>query len=45
MKLCSDESGIRNFSWAVSRNILMISFSAIVLEDAIRQFITDESVR
>ncbi len=39
-----DHPDIRNFSWAVSRNILMISFSAIVLEDAIRQLITGESV-
>jgi hypothetical protein len=32
------------FLWAVSRNILMISFSPIVLEDAIRQLGSDESI-
>jgi hypothetical protein len=37
-------STVSSISWAVSRNILMISFSAIVLEDAIRQLISGESV-
>jgi hypothetical protein len=40
----SHDPGIKNFSWAVSRDILMISFSTIVLEDAIRQMISGESV-
>jgi hypothetical protein len=39
-----EKSGIDNFLWAASRNILMISFSPIVLEDAIRQVNADESV-
>jgi hypothetical protein len=38
------KTGIDNFLWATSRNILMISFSPIVLEDAIRQVNADESV-
>jgi hypothetical protein len=38
------KTGIDNFLWAASRNILMISFSPIILEDAIRQLNADESV-
>jgi len=38
------EAGIKDFSWAISHNILMISFSAIVLEDAIRQINSGNSV-
>ncbi len=36
-------SGLDNFLWAASRNILMVSFSPIILEDAIRQVNSDES--
>jgi hypothetical protein len=39
-----EKTGIDNFLWATSRNILMISFSPIILEDAIRQVNADESV-
>ncbi len=39
-----EKTGIDNFLWATSRNILMVSFSPIVLEDAIRQVNSDESV-
>ncbi len=38
-----ENTGIDNFLWATSRNILMISFSPIILEDAIRQVNADES--
>ncbi len=38
------KTGVDNFLWAASRNILMVSFSPIVLEDAIRQVNSDESV-
>jgi hypothetical protein len=36
--------GVKDFSWAVYRDVLMISFSTIVLEDAIRQMNAAESV-
>jgi hypothetical protein len=39
-----NESAVNNFSFAVYHDILMISFSAILLEDAMRQLITGESV-
>ena len=39
-----DDPEVKVISWAVYRNILMISFSSIVLEDAIRQLISGESV-
>ena len=39
-----NESVIKNFSFAVYHDILMISFSAILLEDALRQLIAGESV-
>jgi hypothetical protein len=38
------KASVNNFSFAVYHDILMISFSTIVLEDAIRQLITGESV-
>jgi hypothetical protein len=36
--------GLKDFSWAVSGDILMISFSTLVLEDAIRQINSGESL-
>lgn len=39
-----DESGVGNFCYAVYRDILMISFSTTVLEDAIRQLQEPESL-
>ena len=39
-----NETLIKNFSWAVTHNILLISFSTIVLEDAIRQIMAGESL-
>jgi hypothetical protein len=38
------ESLIKNFSFAISHDILIVSFSAILLEDAIRQLQSDESL-
>jgi hypothetical protein len=40
----NSDPGVKDFLWAVSRNILMICGSPIVLEDAIRQINSDESV-
>ena len=39
-----NEKTIRNFSFALYRDIFMFSFSAILLEDAIRQLTTNESL-
>ena len=39
-----NESAVKNFSFAVYHDILMISFSTTVLEDAIRQLISNESL-
>ncbi len=39
-----NENAVRNFSFAVYRDILMLSFSATVLEDAIRQIATEDNV-
>jgi Protein of unknown function (DUF3352) len=39
-----DKSDINNFSFAVSRDILMLSFSVTVLEDAIRQLSSSVSL-
>ena len=39
-----NEASVKNFSFAVYHDILMLSFSTILLEDAIRQLITGESV-
>jgi hypothetical protein len=36
--------GVKDFSWAISGEILMISFSTLVLEDAIRQINSGESL-
>ncbi len=38
-----DKSGIGNFQFAVHRGILLISFSATILEDALRQMESGES--
>jgi len=38
------KTGVGNFLWAASRNILMVSFSPVILEDAIRQVNVNESV-
>jgi hypothetical protein len=39
-----NESTVKNFSFAVYRDILIVSFSAILLEDAIRQFSAEETI-
>ena len=39
-----NENAVRNFSFAVYRDILMLSFSATVLEDAIRQIATEDNI-
>jgi outer membrane protein assembly factor BamB len=39
-----NETKVKNFSYAFYRDIFMISFSTILLEDAIRQLIAGESV-
>ena len=39
-----NQSDVNNFSFAFYRDILMISFSATVIEDAIRQLTGDESL-
>ena len=39
-----DESKLRNFSFAVAKNIFMLSFSSLLLEDAMRQIEDDYSV-
>jgi hypothetical protein len=40
-----NKTGVNDFSWAVSGDILMISFSTLVLEDAIRQVNSEESLK
>jgi hypothetical protein len=39
-----NETVVKNFSFAVYHNILMISSSAVLIEDALRQLISGESV-
>ncbi len=39
-----NENAVRNFSFAVSRDIVMLSFSATVLEDAIRQLASEDNI-
>jgi len=39
-----NETAVKNFSFSVYKDILMISFSTILLEDAIRQLTSDESI-
>ncbi len=39
-----NETTVKNFSFAVYKDILMVSFSTILLEDAIRQLTSNESV-
>ena len=39
-----NEKAVKNFSFAVYRDILMISFSTTVLEDAIRQITAEETI-
>jgi hypothetical protein len=38
------ETSVKNFSYAITHNILLISFSTILLEDAIRQIASNEPV-
>jgi hypothetical protein len=38
------ETSVKSFSYTITHNILLISFSTILLEDAVRQIVSDEPV-